>query len=1042
MKNLKRILCVVLVVALCCGMILTAGATAGSDKYADYDSITNQSAVDVVTELGIFEGKDDNLFDPTGNLTRGEMAKVAFAIMTARELTTSNTFESIRDKYTNVGAKFSDVTADQWFAGYIGYGVTNGTIAGFPEGDFRPDTSVSYAEAAKVLLCMLGYDADVEGLTGNTFEAMTLKLGLKAGLFDGVDTSDIMQPISRDEYAQVVYNALMANMVTYITATVDGVLVSIPVAQLEDLIDAGANITGITFNPTVALDYYFIKETQVTEGIVVANGYANLLEGSSETRLNNSYLYLDNERWTPSNSGVTSYDPATQTIVLVPADPCIGTGACSGNHNTNNANCPANQQPAELMVVESASGKDVIGRAVKVNEIGNLDVDNGTDNSYYVDIVATAANQVDTINTLGLINDQTDLTLVENTVVHAADTALTTRDGGSSAFTALTAAQAAALALVPGFQATVIDNDGDNDADYVIALEKQLGLVTYVDNEAPYVDTDGVTHNWPIVEITANGAGDSIVIEYPNVLEPADPTTLAVSDTVYYYEDLVDNFYIAELDPDMGALNVVTGSGEEVTIDYDATIAESALDYNRVTIGGVEYVISQNSTRDVADVLAAKNLNQDVIFWLDEGGYIVKAQLVASVQTVTGMVYGYNPGSNNPFVGYGSSVKFVNAAGEETTYNFRATQLDTEFDKNVYENVADLGASDVNNTGSVIAGYELQAALVHLYLYDGEVVGVDLNVNTKDDAQIDADTPEELTYGSLVMGATSAAMDTEASAEANGTPIVTDDTNFFYLTTPKMTNPETGAYTDNFRAQSVVVAKGINSLQQSDEWTANDMINKVVQYVVDPVTNYVTDVYVDIDYMTYNAIPPVENAANDMAEDLIVISADDFYNNSDIFAEETVDAGLTYKVPVVFSATGAVAEINVTGATVAKIDTALADGANEYALFEYTVTTVNGVTTYDVTDVTAANIVTGDVLADSVETSRFAVEKADTTYATYSYENAAVLVVDANGVVTVGSVDDLARIDDVTVDATIDYMTSTAISWTAAGMNLIVIYEI
>ena len=64
-----------------------------------------------MTALGVFEGTDKGAFDPTGILTREQAAAIICRMLLgddAENLTTNSTV-------------FSDVAADRWSAGYIGY---------------------------------------------------------------------------------------------------------------------------------------------------------------------------------------------------------------------------------------------------------------------------------------------------------------------------------------------------------------------------------------------------------------------------------------------------------------------------------------------------------------------------------------------------------------------------------------------------------------------------------------------------------------------------------------------------------------------------------------------------------------------------------------------------------------------------------------------------------------------------------------------------------------------------------------------------------
>lgn len=79
MNNLKRVLSLGLVGAMLSGMMIM-GASAATN-YTDAEDIVNVEAVEVMGALSIINGKDDGSFDPEGFVTRAEMAKMIAVAM-------------------------------------------------------------------------------------------------------------------------------------------------------------------------------------------------------------------------------------------------------------------------------------------------------------------------------------------------------------------------------------------------------------------------------------------------------------------------------------------------------------------------------------------------------------------------------------------------------------------------------------------------------------------------------------------------------------------------------------------------------------------------------------------------------------------------------------------------------------------------------------------------------------------------------------------------------------------------------------------------
>lgn len=84
--------------------------------------------------------------------------------------------------YATGTAKFSDM-AGHWSNPYVAYATSLGVIAGYPDGTFKPDKTVSYDEAATMLVAALGYTPD--SLVG-TWPANYVTKAKTLGILDGI----------------------------------------------------------------------------------------------------------------------------------------------------------------------------------------------------------------------------------------------------------------------------------------------------------------------------------------------------------------------------------------------------------------------------------------------------------------------------------------------------------------------------------------------------------------------------------------------------------------------------------------------------------------------------------------------------------------------------------------------------------------------------------------------------------------------------------------------------------------------------------------
>ena len=205
MKNLKKVLSLVLALAMALSLMTVAFAADAGD-YADYDEITNQEAVDVMTAIGVFDGMGGE-FNPDGTLTREQAAKIITYMLMGQEEA---------DKLTTVIAPYSDVSADRWSAGAIAYCTNEGIISGMGNNKFAPTEEVTGLQFGKMLLVALGYDPDIEKFTGDSWAINVSKLAISIGLDKDVDAS-LSQPLTREQAAQMAFNTEKADMVDYET---------------------------------------------------------------------------------------------------------------------------------------------------------------------------------------------------------------------------------------------------------------------------------------------------------------------------------------------------------------------------------------------------------------------------------------------------------------------------------------------------------------------------------------------------------------------------------------------------------------------------------------------------------------------------------------------------------------------------------------------------------------------------------------------------------------------------------------------------------
>ena len=204
MKNFKKVLALVLVLATLLGLATMASAT----EYKDADKISADytEAVKVLDLIETMQGYPNGEFRPTATITREEAAKL-IAIFDNKDADISTYYTSINP--------FADEKG-RWGESYVGYGYRAGIIAGMNANTFAPTANVTGTQFLKMALVTLGYDQEAEGFVGSSWAVNVLALARKLDLIDGL--ADGWKPeadLTRQEAAQILLNTLKADTVEY-----------------------------------------------------------------------------------------------------------------------------------------------------------------------------------------------------------------------------------------------------------------------------------------------------------------------------------------------------------------------------------------------------------------------------------------------------------------------------------------------------------------------------------------------------------------------------------------------------------------------------------------------------------------------------------------------------------------------------------------------------------------------------------------------------------------------------------------------------------
>ena len=212
MKNLKKVLALVLAVVMIMGTVAVASAkdfkdVKATDNYAD--------AIDVLSNLGIIDGFTDGEYKPEGYFTRAQAAKMVAIVHNAATNGKIKGQDGISALYGNAQNAFTDCTGN-WAVAYINYCRATGLLDGITRTTYAPNSKLTGVQWLKLMLTTLNFDTSKEGYLGAGWDVNVLnranEIGLMAGLADGWKGN---VPVTRGEAAQILYNTLTAYLVEY-----------------------------------------------------------------------------------------------------------------------------------------------------------------------------------------------------------------------------------------------------------------------------------------------------------------------------------------------------------------------------------------------------------------------------------------------------------------------------------------------------------------------------------------------------------------------------------------------------------------------------------------------------------------------------------------------------------------------------------------------------------------------------------------------------------------------------------------------------------
>ena len=198
---MKRIVSLVLALSMVLGLCATSFAA----TLEDVENTKYAAAVEALIELEVVTGYPDGTYRPEKEVNRAELAKMIVISMGLEEDAERAQADNI---FTDESLKEGEAFA--WARGYVNTAASAGVIKGYPTGDFKPEKTVTYAEALTMMLRALGYGNVME--EEGTWPTNAILKARELELTDDVKYANSSDGAVRGDIAILLWNMLRTPM--------------------------------------------------------------------------------------------------------------------------------------------------------------------------------------------------------------------------------------------------------------------------------------------------------------------------------------------------------------------------------------------------------------------------------------------------------------------------------------------------------------------------------------------------------------------------------------------------------------------------------------------------------------------------------------------------------------------------------------------------------------------------------------------------------------------------------------------------------------
>ena len=711
MRTLKKVLALSLVFAM--AFTLMAGAA-----YNDEDSIDSSLRDDItlLEALGVFQGDENGNFNPENNVTRAEAAKMIYVLKNNGVDDKAVAFQGV--------ATFSDVPVGHWAEGYVNYCANLGIMAGWTENGqkvFNPSGNVTGVELTKMLLCLVGYKADVQGYTNNNaWQTNVLMDGANAGITNNY-TPSVYAAAPRQWTARLLVNAINAPFVTY---------------------NRGEIMYGTADDPTLSYGRNYLR-LSIAEGtltatntvrIIDSDDFANTLRGTNQDTVIVDVKEINNHK---DNYGSTTYED-------IDADNALMGQKVKVYYRTANF---TDTKPTEVFAVLADSSEKVVNTTVDQisfdsNKPARITVAGEGTMTYSQSTEDAKGHEIDVYVDNAKVGTGYDKTSLQKLGlgVKSSDAVKLIYDEDGYVVKAF-------ISKAPVY-AVIDDIDAEN------------GVLRLVDAENNVVTLDDANDS----RITFNRSNSDNFDKYLNI-----DSSVAAEDVV----KITRNVSTGELKYDVTVLNAIESDVQSYTTDKDD--AGTPI-YDVMTIDGTEYKLSKYAMNSYDWTLDSGNAGHDN-FYVD-GSYVVYSTGESDSASISNLAYVYATGvSADSFGSATLRVRALLADGTKGSYVLnKSTGIgDAANDGKDYEGNFVSGAT-ANNVTNEQRKAALEDYVGNIYTYSLKDNTITLKKVANEAATLNGNRATYITQNNNI-----SFVDENDTVKVNGSEYVVNDSTYFFV---------------------------------------------------------------------------------------------------------------------------------------------------------------------------------------------------------------------------------------------------------------------